>query len=226
MLFRLKENLMPKKQIARVALKLFASQKSLLRLGVKQKRFRKKFSRLTKLVLVSFLVLYLMGYQPIWAIPPVKKSQALAQFSQQQDLQAGNFSEPFNLPHPGYLTSVYSKWHPGVDIATGFGMPIHPIAKGQVVEVTTGFWGFGHYVIVEHEQKIRSTYAHMGRIFVHEGDIVSTMSTLGLVGMTGHTSGPHTHLEITRDGQNIDPMILLPAVPDYPAYQQTLGGKS
>ncbi len=212
MFFRLNKNLLPKKRTTGVALQLFASQHWLGGLGVRRKHFKKNFSHTTKLALVFSFALYLMGYQPIWAIPPLKKSIVLAEFSQQQTLQSDSFSEPFILPHPGFLTTAYSTWHPGIDIATGYGMPIHSITKGKVVEVTASFWGFGHYVVVEHEQNIRSTYAHMGKIFVHEGDIISTLSTLGLVGMTGHTSGPQTHLESTKDNQSINPLTRLPNI--------------
>jgi murein DD-endopeptidase MepM/ murein hydrolase activator NlpD len=203
-------NLLPKKLLDGVALKTAVSQHQLFKV-----RGLKKLSKI-KLPLGVFLLLYLLGYQPTLALPPIKQAVVKAEFSQEQSVGAAKLSEAFKLPHPGYLTTRFSSWHPGVDIATGLGMPIHPIGQGKVVEVTYGFWGLGYFVRVEHEQGFKSTYAHMGRIFVKAGDTVTSSSTLGEVGLTGHTSGPHTHLEITKDGQYINPQNILPEIPLYP----------
>ena len=166
------------------------------------------------------LVGYLSGYQPALTFPPIKKSEVLAQNSNQQveTIHFDSFSEPIQLPHIGYLSTTFSSWHPGVDIATGIGTPIQPILKGQVVEATVSFWGLGNYVVIEHEQGIRSTYGHMRKIYVKPGDKVLSTSKIGEVGMTGWTSGPHTHLEVTKNGQYINPMKLLPTLSDLPVY--------
>lgn len=162
------------------------------------------------------LLVYFAGYQPTLAIPPIKQSIVKAEFSQEQIIQTSSFKDPFILPHPGYISTSFSTWHPGVDIATGLGMPIHPINAGKVIEVTFGFWGLGHSVVVEHEQGIKSTYGHMGRIFVKIDDLVTQNSILGEVGMTGHTSGPHTHLEVTKNGEYFDPQLILPLLSKWP----------
>lgn len=146
----------------------------------------------------------------------MKQSIVKAEFSQQQIIQTSSFKDPFILPHPGYMSSIFSSGHPGVDIATGLGMPIHPINSGKVMEVTFGFFGLGHSVVVEHEQGIKSTYGHMGRIFVSVGDVVTQHSILGDVGLTGHTSGPHTHLETTKNGEYFDPQMVLPILAKWP----------
>ncbi|OGE70753.1 hypothetical protein A2617_01565 [Candidatus Daviesbacteria bacterium RIFOXYD1_FULL_41_10] len=209
------QKLLPKKSGKRVALTCLLLKKSFKFRGLKKLPiiFRFKFS---KALLGSFLALYLLGYQPTLAIPPIKQNLARAeQFSQTQDIQTTKLEFPFALPHPGYLTTSYSSWHPGVDIAAGLGMPIKPIAPGKVIETSYGFWGLGHFVVIEHEQSFRSTYGHMGRIFVKAGDTVSAFSTLGEVGMTGRTSGPHTHLEITKNDKYVDPKTILPEIPNW-----------
>lgn len=178
--------------------------------------FKIKLPKITKLPLAVALVLYLLGYQPTLAIPPIKKSTVSAEFTQEQSISATSLTQAFALPHPGYISTRFSSGHPGIDIATGLGMPIRPVAPGRVVEATFGFFGLGHYVVVEHDQGFRSTYGHMGRIFVKTGDTVSSSSILGEVGLTGHTSGPHTHLEITRNNNYTDPEKVLPILPDFP----------
>lgn len=173
-----------------------------------------KILRLVKLGGLFAFAFFALGYQPILAIPPIKKSVVLAQFTQEQSINAASFSESFQLPHPGYISTYYSKWHPGIDIATGLGMPVHPILKGVVSDVSYGLWGLGHTITIEHEQSLKSVYGHLGRMFVKIGDTVTRDSGLGEVGLTGHTSGPHTHLEVLKDGHYINPQTILPPLPD------------
>lgn len=173
--------------------------------------------RFTKVVLICFILFTLLGYYPNLGIPPVKHSTVKAAYQEQSgEVIAQSFSKPVILPHPGYLTTKFSSWHPGVDIATGLGMPIHPITDGEVIEAATDLWGLGHYVVVAHEHGFKSKYAHMGRIYVKAGQKVTSDNILGEVGMTGRTSGPHTHLEITKDDKYIDPLTLLPEIPPLP----------
>ncbi len=170
-----------------------------------------------KLALIPLLLVFLSGYYPVWAFPPVKPATVLAQESEQkQEIIASSFPQPISLPHPGYLSTKFSRWHPGIDIAAGLGMPIHPITTGVVEEVNHGFLGYGNYVIISHTGGFKSLYGHMSKIYVKEGQTVSSENILGEVGMSGQTSGPHTHLEITKDGNYIDPLTILPGIADMP----------
>lgn len=174
--------------------------------------------RFTKLAIILFFSLSLLGYYPTFSIPPVKQAVAKAASQEQKgEIIAQNFSKPLILPHPGYLSTRFSSWHPGIDIATGLGMPIHPIIDGEVSEVGRDLFGLGNFAVVTHQNDFKSKYAHMGKIYVKVGDTVSQENMLGEVGLTGHTSGPHTHLEVTREGSYIDPQALLPEIPDIPA---------
>ncbi len=182
-------------------------------------RFLKKF---TTLAIFSFLALSLTGYYPTFSIPPVRQSLVKAETLEQKgEIIAQSFSKPPILPHPGYLSTRFSSYHPGIDIATGLGMPIHPITDGEVTEAGRDFWGLGNFVVVTHQNGFKSKYAHMGKIYVKIGDKVAEENILGEVGLTGHTSGPHTHLEVTLHGRYIDPQGLLPAIPDMPVLATT-----
>lgn len=107
-------------------------------------------------------------------------------------------------------------FHPGVDIATTLGTPVHPITQGTVEETVASFWGYGNHVIVSHPNSFKSLYGHMGRIFAEKGQEVTAQTSLGEVGMTGFSSGPHTHLEITHNGKYIDPLLILPEISTIP----------
>lgn len=188
--------------------------------------FKTKFEplnllKLPKFFLGVYLLLFFLGYQPTIGLPPIKKVDNTV-FAQEQTINSNPIPYTFNLPHPGYVSTKFSTWHPGVDIATGLGMSIKPIAPGKVVDVSYGFIGLGHSVVLEHEGGYRSTYGHMGTIFVKVDDTVNESSLLGQVGMTGRTTGPHTHLEVTKDGKSIDPLTILPAIDKTPgeAYYQ------
>ncbi len=209
LLYALVKNLLPRRVFKRVAPTFKFSK---IKLG-----FPKKVVWLT---IISLIFFTFSGYYPSLDFPPIKKAQVFAQTLEQKgEVVASSFSKPLNLPHPGYLSTKFSIFHPGIDIAAGLGMPIHPVIDGEVVEIGTDFWGLGNYVTVSHEKGFKSKYAHMGRIFAKVKDKITSENILGEVGITGHTSGPHTHLEITLNGQYIDPQKILPEIPDMPAPQ-------
>lgn len=180
---------------------------------------RRPFIRFIKLNLalgLLFLVLF-SGYQPQLTYPPLKKNIIRAQEQEQtKTIQANATSLAFQSPHPGYLSTRFSNYHPGIDLATGLGMPVKPISKGTVTSAGLNFWGLGLVVEVDHGEGYRSIYAHMGTIYVKAGQEVDNSSQLGVVGMTGNTSGPHTHLEVYKDGKPIDPAIILPPLRSQP----------
>lgn len=157
-----------------------------------------------------FLLLFVSGYSPVLSIPPVKQSQALAGDIQRHEIDASSLPNPINLPHPGYLSTKFSFYHPGIDIAAGYGMPIHPISSGLVEKVNYSPFGYGNNVVINHSAGFKSMYAHMGKVYVKTGQLVDHNNIIGEVGLTGRTSGPHTHLEITKDDQYINPLNILP----------------
>lgn len=159
---------------------------------------------------------FLLNYQPTVAFPPVKRNVVYAEIAQEQSVAPQVSPVSFQLPHPGYITTHFSSYHPGIDLCSGLGMPIKSIAQGKIVSAGYNFFGLGLVVEVEHEGGYRSLYAHMGKIFVTKDQEVDVNDFLGEIGMTGHTSGPHTHLEVSRDGKKVDPLLLLPEIRKYP----------
>lgn len=189
--------------------------------------FSPMISRLLKHVAVGVVFfVVLLDYQPIFAFPPIKKSIVHAQTEQTQTVSPQASQIIFQLPHPGYISTHFSGYHPGIDIATGLGMPIKPVADGTVVDARYNFWGLGLAVIINHGNGYKSLYAHMGKVYVKKDQKVTTGDYLGEVGLTGHTSGPHTHLEILKDNQNIDPTALLPSIREIPEQADFIPVKS
>ncbi len=211
MLLKQRKNLLPKRLTDGVALKTLTFQQQLLRSGGLKKLL--KITTFSKITIGGVFLLYFAGYQPTLAIPPVKKSVVYAEFSQEQTIDVSHFPEPFRAPHPGYISNRFSSWHQATDIATGLGMPIHPIASGEIIQASFDLFGLGNFVTVKHQQNFQSTYAHMAKIFVKKGDLVTSTSILGEVGLTGRTTGPHTHLEVSKDSHFINPETILPPIP-------------
>lgn len=179
-------------------------------------QFRRLKNILVRISLIGMLAVYLMGYYPVFKFPPIARNQVHAAEEETHQIVADALPVAMSLPHSGYISTHFSYWHPGIDIATGLGMPIHPVAIGTVKEVYYDFWGYGHHVIISHPGGYESLYGHMGKIFVKVGESVTPDNIIGEVGVTGHTTGPHTHLEITKNGKYIDPLSVLPQLPDYP----------
>lgn len=210
------QNLLPKKVYRREA-RNYKRSKISLRVPKRVRWLTISFPRVTLIVLI---VLFFSGYHPVLGFPPVKSSQVLAQTNVQNDeIITASFPKPVVLPHPGYLSTRFSAYHPGIDIATGLGMPIHPITAGWVEQIDYGFWGYGNHVTILHVNGFKSMYAHMGRVFVRKDQAVTSDDVLGEVGLTGYTTGPHTHLEISFKGKNIDPLTILPEIPPLPQSQ-------
>lgn len=172
-----------------------------------------KFAKISsKIALGVVSAIFFSGYQPALQIPPVSKSETRAQAQQTQNIQVSQLPISFQLPHPGYLSTKYSTYHPGIDLATGLGMPVKPISGGTVADTGYSFIGYGLMVVIDHGHGYKSLYAHLGKTYVKKNQQIGSDNYIGEVGLTGHTTGPHTHLEVLKDGKNVDPLAYLPTI--------------
>jgi murein DD-endopeptidase MepM/ murein hydrolase activator NlpD len=103
--------------------------------------------------------------------------------------------------------------HRGIDLRSPVGTPVQAVAAGKVVKVTPGRFGYGKWILVDHENGVSSLYAHLSKITVVEGEAVTQETVLGEVGMTGWATGPHLHLEVYENGRAINPTRMVPLVP-------------
>lgn len=101
------------------------------------------------------------------------------------------------------------RFHTGIDIAAPQGTPIGAAAEGRVVFAGPNR-GYGNMVIIEHPDGTRTRYGHAARLLVQVGDSVEAGQTIATVGSTGHSTGPHLHFEVMRNGQFINPVTVLP----------------
>ena len=99
----------------------------------------------------------------------------------------------------------YRKLHTGIDIAVGYGVPIHSSAAGTVI-YAAWMGGYGNVIIVDHGDGLSTLYAHQSSLAVGNGTRVTRGQTVGYVGSTGFSTGPHLHFEVRVNGNPVDPM--------------------
>lgn len=112
----------------------------------------------------------------------------------------------------GYVSQGFSIFHPAIDMASPYGTEIKPIKDGVVEDISRSRIGYGIAIMVDHGNGIKSLYAHLSKINVSKGDEVTVLDTIGNVGTTGHSTGPHVHLEVRKNGIPINPFAILPTL--------------
>ncbi len=108
----------------------------------------------------------------------------------------------------------FTRAHKGVDFRASTGTPIPAAGSGRVV--ARGFnRGHGNFVKIRHNGSFETLYAHMSKFAknVNVGTAVRQGQTIGYVGSTGLSTGPHLHYEIIKDGKHVNPLtVKLPAI--------------
>ncbi len=101
----------------------------------------------------------------------------------------------------------YNKMHKGLDFAAPRGTPIYAAGDG-VVERASRHGGYGNYVRIRHNSDYRTAYAHMKSYAkgIYAGKRVIQGQTIGFVGSTGQSTGPHLHYEILHNGKQVNPL--------------------
>jgi lipoprotein NlpD len=118
----------------------------------------------------------------------------------------------WNWPANGKIIQGYSNVYAGnkgVDISGKLGDPVKATAAGRVVYCGTGLRGYGRLIIIKHNAKYLSAYAHNSETLVKEGDKVSASQVIAKM---GSSDAPRVmlHFEIRKSGSPVDPLKLLP----------------
>ena len=115
-------------------------------------------------------------------------------------------------PVDGALVGRYSagdSLNKGIDIAAALGKPVVAAAPGVVVYAGSGLRGYGNLLIIKHNDRFLSAYAHNRRLLVKEQSKVKAGQKIAEVGASG-TNKNKLHFEIRRDGKPVDPLRYLP----------------
>ena len=98
--------------------------------------------------------------------------------------------------------------HKGIDIAATRGTPIGAAADGTVI--FSGRQGaYGNTGVIQHAGGRTTRYAHADRLMVEKGDTVNAGQTIGTVGSTGRSTGPHLHFEVMEGDRRTNPLRAL-----------------
>jgi len=114
----------------------------------------------------------------------------------------------------GLLSSTYGKridpftgkqeHHKGIDISSKEGSSIFAVAEG-VVTWSGERTGYGKLVEINHGNGYVTRYGHNRQNLVKAGDTVRKGEAIALMGSTGRSTGPHVHIEVMHDGEQVNP---------------------
>jgi len=126
-----------------------------------------------------------------------------------------------------YITSGFGRrgerFHYGIDLRAAEGTPVYPIQSGIVIYADSILKGYGKMIVIRHNARFSSVYAHNSKLYVQYRDCIDIkkdknktviiknkkqkIEKIAETGKTGYATGPHLHFEI-RDGlEAVDPLV-------------------
>ena len=107
-----------------------------------------------------------------------------------------------------FINDLPKNRHTGMDIAAPKGTVIRA-PLGGIVLINENFFYRGNVIFLDHGNGLITSYSHLDKSYIKNGEVVSTGQSIGVVGKTGRVTGPHLHWEITLQGVPIDPELFL-----------------
>lgn len=111
----------------------------------------------------------------------------------------------------GYRKDPFTKrnaYHKGIDFGGNPGDPVFATAAGTVKR--SGYdKAMGHYIFIEHGNGLETAYMHLSKRLVTDGQTVRKGETIGLLGSTGRSTGPHLHYEVHRNSKPVNPKLYI-----------------
>ncbi len=141
----------------------------------------------------------------------LRQQELLDSLRGHEDLLAAT---PTIWPAEGWISSGFGQrispftgqreMHPGLDISGRLGTPVKAPARGVVVfNGVDG--GYGNTLMIKHGNGLATRYAHLQQVAVKEGDSVKRGDTIGFMGTSGRSTGPHLHYEVRLNGVCVNP---------------------
>lgn len=128
-----------------------------------------------------------------------------------QTLDFSAWVNPACRPVP--TTSAYKirrgRLHRGVDVKVYTGDSIVAAAPGKVIISKYNRGGYGHYIVLQHENGTQTVYGHLSKRLKKVGERAESGELIGLGGNTGRSTGSHLHFEIRYGDINIDPATVI-----------------
>lgn len=151
-------------------------------------------------------------------IDKIEENQDMTKTSSIDDDKNITSNQTMFTPVEGIVTSDFGeridpatgkkKFHKGIDIAAPKNTLIKCALNGKVIKVGNNS-SYGKHIIVEHDNNIRTLYAHCNKIIVDEDKQITAGQEIALVGSTGDSSGNHLHFEVIVDDKCQDPNLYI-----------------
>lgn len=153
----------------------------------------------------------------------IRADAAAAAEARAADRPETDFDSGFIWPAIGPISGVYGSQrilngeprqpHYGVDIAGPVGKPVKAPADGVVTLAHPDMYFSGATLIMDHGHGLSSTFLHLEKILVTEGQRVRQGEVVALMGQSGRVTGPHLDWRMNWRDQRIDPTLLVPPMP-------------
>lgn len=138
-------------------------------------------------------------------VKPVAPSAYIAQREVTVAVGEGNFIWPTS----GKISQNYTWYHRAIDIANNQAPSVVAAASGRVAAVIYSRVGYGNHIVVDHGNGFQTLYGHLARIYIQDGQTVSSGQAVGQMGSTGRSTGIHLHFEVFKAGTKINPLTVL-----------------
>ncbi|MEW8026307.1 MAG: M23 family metallopeptidase [Candidatus Thiodiazotropha sp.] len=169
------------------------------------------------------------GLPPSKVTPPkrdwtrIKKEAALVKQARKRDDDRSDFMNGFIWPSKGIISGVYGSQrvlngvpkrpHFGVDIAAPVGTLVVAPADGVVTLAYPDMFYSGGTLIIDHGHQLSSSFLHLHKILVKEGERVKQGDPIAEIGATGRVTGAHLDWRMNLRQARIDPQLLVPPMP-------------
>jgi murein DD-endopeptidase MepM/ murein hydrolase activator NlpD len=156
----------------------------------------------------------------------IRRETALVNQARRRDDSRTDFLSGWSWPVEGPLSGVFGSQrilngeprrpHMGVDIAVPAGTPVRAPADGVVTLAYPDMFFSGGTLFVDHGYRLSSSFLHLSKILVKEGQRVHRGEVIAEVGSTGRATGPHLHWGVNLGTVRLDPQLLVPPMPSPP----------
>ncbi len=153
----------------------------------------------------------------------IREEYALSRKARRRNDDRQDFLAGFIWPLEGPITGVYGSQrilngeprrpHYGIDVAAPTGTPVVARADAVVTLVHPDMYFSGGTLIMDHGHGLSSTFIHLHKILVEEGQVVKQGEVVAEVGATGRVTGPHLDWRMNLFTVRIDPALLVPPMP-------------
>lgn len=153
----------------------------------------------------------------------IRRDAVLINAARARDTGIVHFADGFQWPVAGRISGRYGNQrilngeprrpHLGVDIAAPTGTPVVAAAAGEVSLAEADLFFTGGTVVIDHGHGVTSIYSHLDTVGVAVGDTVAAGQTIGTVGSTGRSTGPHLDWRINWFSVRLDPELIAGPMP-------------